>query len=400
MQASAIPDPPVTHGRATILLLAAIAALASLATQLLVPTLPLIASDLRVSAGEAQLTVSLFLLGLAGAQLLVGPLSDQLGRKPVLLAGMALFVAGSLLGAFAANLPSLLAARLAQALGGAAGIVSGRVLVADLFPAQEHAARQATLMSVILVSPALAPVIGGFLGELAGWRSIFVVLTVVGLVVTAFTAIRLPGRIGTANHPLSATGMRGALANRCFLGPALAVAGGSASLYMFLANAPFLLAHDHALSPREVGAFLMVAAGSSIGGTFLVAPIERRGSALLTGSATLFVAAFALLIGTLGGLTSMWFFMATTALLGFGAGMSGPAGIARIIRSAPGREGTATSLAGAAQMLASAASTAFLASFGNATTLRLAIGLTLGCLCAVAGALLSRRSRDPMQGLA
>jgi DHA1 family bicyclomycin/chloramphenicol resistance-like MFS transporter len=177
-------------GRGTILLLAAVAALGSLATQLLVPALPQVAHDLHVGPGPAQLVISVFLVGLGAGQLLTGPLTDRLGRKPVLLAGLLIYCAGSLAAALAPSLPLLLGARALQALGGATGVVTARVLVGDLFPPHETAGRQATLMAVVLISPALAPVIGGTLSELVGWRWLFGGLAAAGL---AGLAIAVPG---------------------------------------------------------------------------------------------------------------------------------------------------------------------------------------------------------------
>ena len=390
------------HGKSMILLLAAVAALGSLATQLLVPTLPLIARDLRIGSDQAQLTISVFLIGLGAGQLVIGPLSDRIGRKPVLIGGMALFCAGCIGGALTQDLTLLLAARLAQALGGAAGIVTARVLVADLYPPEEHIARQATLMGVILISPALAPVIGGLIGELAGWRAIFVLLAVAAVVSSMISFAYLP-RTTRASGPSSPSPdpkPGSFLTSRRFLGPALAIAGGSSALYMFLGAAPFLLAHDHGFSAHEVGTAMMLVAGCSIGGTRLVARIERRHSALVVGTATLLTGALALLASALFGQTSLAAFLGAMSLLGLGAGISGPAGITRIIRSAPGREGTASSLAGAGQMLASAACSMLLAASGPVSVARLAVGLTLSCMVALAGALLAIRSDSSMQGLA
>jgi DHA1 family bicyclomycin/chloramphenicol resistance-like MFS transporter len=387
-----------SYGKSMILLLAAVAALASLATQLLVPTLPLIARDLRVGSDQAQLAISVFLIGLGAGQLVIGPLTDRIGRKPVLIGGMALFCAGCIAGALAQELPVLLAARMAQALGGAAGIVTGRVLVADLYPPEEHIARQATLMSVILISPALAPVIGGLIGELAGWRAIFVLLALVAVISSAVSLIYLPHEAARHGSLLAARGQTTGsyLLSWTFLGPTCAIAGGSAALYMFLGASPFLLAHDYALAPREVGMAMMLVAGCSIGGTRLVAPIEKRFSALIVGTSLLLTGSLCLLTCWLVDQTGFAAFLGAMSLLGLGAGISGPAGITRIMRSAPGREGTATSLAGATQMLASAASSMLLAASGPVSFGRLAMGLSLGCSVALTGAVLAKRAEATM----
>lgn len=391
-------------GRGTILLLAAIAALGSLATQLLVPALPQLARDLHTGPGDAQLVISLFLVGLGGGQLLTGPLADRLGRKPVLLAGLALYCLGSLAAALAPSLPLLLAARVAQALGGATGVVVARVLVGDLFPPEETAGRQATLMAVVLISPALAPVIGGALSELAGWRALFAGLAVAGLAGIALAAASLPearGGGGAQRTAGLAQAVRSLFRNRRFIGPVLAIAGGSSALYMFLGNAPFLLSHTYHLRPREVGAAMMVIALASIAATFLVARIERRGDALLTGAA-LGLAGGSLLLGAaLAGLHGLFAFIAPMTLLGLGAGLIGPAGITRVLRAMPGHEGTSAALAGATQMLGSALAAFVLSRFAPVDLVRLGLGVAVACAVSLGGTLWGRSAaRRQVQGLA
>lgn len=379
-------------GRGTILLLAAVAALGSLATQLLVPALPQVAHDLQVGPGPAQLVISVFLVGLGAGQLLTGPLTDRLGRKPVLLAGLLIYCAGSLAAALAPSLPLLLGARALQALGGATGVVTARVLVGDLFPPHETAGRQATLMAVVLISPALAPVIGGTLSELVGWRWLFGGLAAAGLAGLAIAVPGLPSpEAGGSSSRLVTHGFLASLPSvRRFLGPVAALAGGSTALYMFLGTAPFLLAHDYGLRPREVGAAMMIVAAASIGGTFLVARIERRGDALLVGTACGLIAGTTLLAFAAAGAPALAAFLGPIVVLGLGAGLIGPAGITRVIRAAPGREGTGTSLAGATQMLASALGASLLGHYAPVAAGSLGLAIALSTSIAVIGAFMSR----------
>ena len=394
----------MTAARTTILVLAAIAALGSLATQLLVPALPLLARDLHSNAGDIQLVIGVFLVGLGGGQLVVGPLADRWGRAPVLLGGLSLYVLGSAIAGLAPSLPVLLAARLLQALGGSAGVVTTRVLVGDLFPPEDVPARQATLMGVILISPALAPVVGGALADLLGWRAVFALLALTGTAIALLAARALPkGRRRPADAPPTAlaAGYARVLANPRFGAPALAVAAGSCGLYMYLGSAPFLLAGRYGLAPREVGLCLMLTAAASIAGTFLVARIERRGDAQFTGMTIHFAGGTTMLVLALAGLTGIAAFMGPTLLLGLGAGIAGPAGIARVVRSEPDLAGTATSLAGALQMLSSALGAWTLGRFApvDATRLGLAEVLVGGLGCLAAG-WLWHRQRQPAESLA
>lgn len=381
-------------GRSIIFLLAAIAALGSLATQLLVPALPQIAQELHANPAQAQLIIGIYLIGLGLGQLLAGPLADRIGRKPVLLAGLALYCLASIGAALAPSLPMLLIARAVQALGASAGVVTARVLVGDLFDDSEAAARQATLMAVVLISPALAPVIGGTLTQWIGWRAVFGVLAMAGIIGAGLTAWRLPARARPAPDHLHAAAhshtRRGLLGdyrrlaqNRRFLCSAAAIAGGSSALYMYLGTAPFLLAHSHALTPQQVGICLLLVAVMSIGGTFLVAHIERRGNALIAGTAISAVGGLLLLLLAELGITGLVAFQAPMMLLGLGAGLTGPAGISRVIRSAPGLEGTAASLAGASQMLVSALAAYTLGHFTPVDTVRLGLGIALATGIAV-----------------
>ncbi len=390
-------------GRGTILLLAAVAALGSLATQLVVPALPAMARDLAAGPSDTQLVVSLFLIGLGAGQLLAGPLSDRFGRKPVLLAGLAIYCCGSALAAVAATMPLLLGARLVQALGGATGIVGARVLVRDLFPPAEASARQATLRAVVLISPAVAPVIGGMLVDLAGWRLLFAIMAVAGLGCTVLVLATLPGgRAGAADGTGSSlgAGLRLLARNVRFQSASLTIAAGSAALYMYLSTAPFLLTRTFHLPAREVGLCLMAVATASIAGTFLVARLDRRGHALVVGSLLVATGGVALLLAALAGLHGLLAFLVPTMVLGLGAGVSGPAGFARITGSQAGLAGTAASIAGAFQMLGSALCSWGLSHFAPVDQSRLGAALAVVGLVAVASAFVSHRHEDyPMRGL-
>ncbi len=389
MSASAVKP----RGRGTILLLAAVAALGSLATQLLVPALPVLARDLRISPGDAQLAISIYRIGLGSGQLVAGPMADRNGRKPVLLTGLVLYCVGSLAAALAASLPLLLAARLVQSLGASAGVVTARVLVGDLFPPEEAAKRQASLMAVILISPAVAPAIGGAISEVAGWRALFFVLMAAGAggLLLSLTALPTVRRAAEKARISVRAALARLLRNPRFLAPTVTIASSSSGLYMFLGTAPFLLAHDHGLSPRDVGLATMLVATSSICGTFAVSRIDRRGHALITGAWLLFGGAAALGIASLIDGRSLVGFMVPMMVLGFGAGICGPAGIARVIRSEEGLEGTSTSICGAMQMLASACSAALFSRLASATEGGLAAGLLIATSSAVLAAFWDRK---------
>lgn len=380
---------------ATILALAAISAMGSMAIHMLVPALPALAHELNLRPEQAQLAISVYLAGLGGGQLLAGPLVDRVGRRPVLLAGLSLYIAGALASALASGLTLLLAARLVQAVGGAAGVVTARVMVSDIFGREESARRQATLMMIVLVSPALAPVVGGLLAAFGGWRLIPAVLTGVAVATLAIALLRLPEtRVAqaAAAGPSLVRGILRLLGNRRFVLAALTLAGGSSALYMFLASAPFLLVRSFGLSESEAGPCFLAVACASIAGTRLVGWLAHRTDALKAGTALILAGSVIELAFAAAGITGPVPLIAPMLLLGLGAGIVGPAAITLVLFAEEGLAGTATSLAGAAQMLASGLATVLLGRFAPIDTLRLGISLVLASGLAFMAGLFQPRS--------
>lgn len=385
---------PARSGTLVILALAAIAAMGSMAIHMLVPALPQLARDLGLAPGQAQLAVSVYLGGLGAGQLLAGPAVDRIGRRPVLLAGIAAYIAGAIASLLAPSLPLLLAARLVQALGGAAGVVTARVMVGDLFDREEQAGKQATLMMVVLLSPAIAPVIGGVLAALGGWRLVPGVLAAAALAALAVALWLLPARPaqGATSPPRPFLGdLARLLRNRQFLSITVTLAGGSSALYMFLSSAAFLLVHDFGLTESQAGPCFLLVAASSIAGTRLVAPLARRGDAVLAGVGMILCAALIELALGAAGITGPAALIGPMMLLGLGAGVVGPSAISILLYVEEGLAGTATSIAGAAQMLVSGGATVLLAQFAPVSPLRLALALTIAAIIGFGAACARRR---------
>lgn len=366
--------------RATIMILAAIAATGSVAIHMLVPALPLIAADLAIGEAKAQQVVSVYLAGLGSGQLVAGPLIDRVGRRPVMIAGLVLFMAGALAGALATSTGLLLAARAVQAVGGACGVVTARVMVGDLFGKERAKGAQATLMTIVLISPAIAPVIGGSVADLAGWRAIFALLALAGAATLLAASLRLPetAAVTALNQRTGLFASYARLArNHQFLLTAATLGAASSGLYMFLGAAPFLLVHRFGLSSGEAGLALLWVAAASIAGTRLVVPIERHFSALIVGTASSALGASTALVLALGGVEGVMPLIAPILLLGLGAGLAGPVAFNAIGFAEPGLAATATSLAGALQMLASGSAMSVLGLFAPIDPLRLAVALVI-----------------------
>ncbi|NLR70535.1 multidrug effflux MFS transporter [Novosphingobium sp. ERN07] len=388
---------PEPDYRTTILTLAAIAAMGSMAIHMLVPALPLIAQDFGIGEARAQQVVSVYLAGLAGGQLVAGPLVDRLGRRPVMLAGLALYILGAAAAAFAPRPEWLLLARLVQASGGACGVVTARVMVGDVFGPARAAGVQATLMMIVLISPAVAPVVGGTIADIAGWRAVFGLLAAAGLLALITAWHRLPETGTTRASGEKARNLFSAYAklarNRAFVLTTAALCAASSGLYMFLGAAPFLLVHRYGLSSSEAGLALLAIAAASIGGTRLVVPVERRFSALVVGTACAAIGGITALALALAGIEGVVPLIAPITLLGLGAGMAGPVAFNAVAFAENGLAATATSVAGALQMLGSGSAMTLLGLFSPLDQLRVAGALTISTAIAFSCAVGARKSR-------
>jgi DHA1 family bicyclomycin/chloramphenicol resistance-like MFS transporter len=347
-----------------IALLALVTAIAPAALHMLVPALPLLAGVFSASPGAVQLVLTLFLAGIAAGQLVYGPASDRFGRRPVLIAGLALFVAGTVLCGLAWSLPVLIVGRTLQALGGCAGMVLGRAIVRDVYDREHAASALAAIMMAMSLAPSLSPLIGAYLAEWGGWRADFVVLGVVGTAVLILTAAKLNETHEPA--PLNLVGMLRSflllLRSPAFLSVALATAFTSASWFTFLAAAPYLLAELLHQPPSTYGLMILLPmAGYILGNAGVV-----RLSALL-GSVRLFVLGLALSLASgvmlafwcIAGLTP-WALFVPMALSSVGNGMSQPPGVAAGLSVYPRIAGAASGLLGFMQMAVAALGTLLL----------------------------------------
>ena len=188
-------------------LLASLTAVGPLSTDMYLPSLPDIARDLGASTQQVQLTISSYLIGFACGQILYGPVSDRHGRKPVLLAAVALFCAATIVCMLATSVDMLIVARIAQALGGSGAVVVTRAIVRDLYSGARAGRELSVISSVMAVAPVLAPMAGGMLQAAFGWRSIFVLLVVAGVAAFAIVWALLPETLQRRDEAISASSM-------------------------------------------------------------------------------------------------------------------------------------------------------------------------------------------------
>jgi MFS transporter, DHA1 family, multidrug resistance protein len=384
-----------------IALLALVTAIAPAALHMLVPAFPLLAADFDAAPTRVQLVLTLFLTGIAIGQLVYGPASDRFGRRPVLIAGLALFLVGTVLCGVAWSLPALIIGRTLQALGGCAGMVLGRAIVRDVYDRERSASALATIMMVMSLAPSLSPAIGAYLAEWGGWRADFVLLGMVGAAGLILTAFKLEETHAPA--PVNLVGMIGSfillLRSPAFLSVAVATAFTSASWFTFLATAPYLLSELLHEPPSTYGLMILLPmAGYILGNAGVV-----RLSALL-GSVRLFIMGLALSLASgvmlalwcLGELTP-WALFVPMAISSVGNGMSQPPGVAAGLSVYPRIAGAASGLLGFMQMTVAALGTLLLGLLprDSAVAMVAVVGtsLTLAFLC---GLLALRR---PTEGL-
>jgi DHA1 family bicyclomycin/chloramphenicol resistance-like MFS transporter len=240
------------------LVLGALAGLGPFSIDMYLPSFPSLAQSLGVSVAAVQLTLATYLAGLALGQLLYGPLSDRLGRRRPLLAGLALYVVASLLCAVAPSLPVLAGARFVQALGGCAGLVISRAVVRDHFDARGSASLYSSLILVMGVAPIVAPLLGGQLLQVAGWRAVFVFLAALGAAGWAMVALLLPESLPPASRarrtPLEAVRAMGALFGQGhFLRLALAGGASQAAMFAYISGSPFVFIELFGVPPSRYG---------------------------------------------------------------------------------------------------------------------------------------------------
>lgn len=359
----------------------------TMAMHIFVPALPVAGAALGVAPAGMQQTITLYVIGLAVGQLIYGPISDTWGRRPALLVGLGLYLCASVVALCAPTVEWLVAARLLQALGGAAGITLGRAIVRDT-SAPERVTKDLALLNLLtLVGPGLGPIVGAYLADHFGWRAIYVFLVCIGCAMVV-CAWRLLPETNRHRRPLAVRGIAGdyrtLLTQPRFAAFMLGGACSSTALYPYLATAPYIVHDQLGLPISAVGWF----AASTIVGAGLGTMVTRKlagrwpaerflyiGASIGLGLSTLF-----LIVQSLGWLTAP-LLLALTVVMTFGAGMASPAALSRALAAAPGLAGTAAGLYGFGQMAMGAIGT-MLVGYGPVPAVACAV--TQMCITALA----------------
>lgn len=340
-----------------VLVLGSLVAIGPLTIDMYLPALPELAVDLGTGSTEAKLTLTGTLLGLGLGQLLIGPLSDALGRRRPLLAGLVLHVVASGLCVFAPNIGALGALRVLQGVGVAAAAVVAMAVLRDLFTGAAFARLLSRLLLVMGAAPILAPTLGGAVLRWTDWRGVFVALAGFGVILAAVAFYGLsetlpPARRHRASVRATVQSCRQVLRDRTFVG--LVFVGGLtfAALFAYVAGSPFVFQEEHGLSEQQFAVAFGGGAFGLIAATQLNARLLRRyepqqllATALIAGTA-----AGAILVGFAatgwGGLAG---FMVPLWLVLAAAGLALPNGPALAMSRHGEAAGTAAAMLGAVQ---------------------------------------------------
>lgn len=332
----------------------------TLGMHVFVPILPLIEADFGVSLVATQATISLYMVSLAVGQLVIGPISDRVGRRPMLLFGLSLYLLAGIGAALAPSLGWLLLARVLQAFGGCAGLVLGRAIVHDTQRDSDAASTIAILNAVLLISPAIAPLVGIWLAGSFGWRAVPLLLSAISVFALLGTA-----RCLSESHTPEPTAL-GELTRRYWRllaspGFMSAVIGGSlatTTLFTLLATSPFILTERLGIPLKEVGYYYAIfVIGIMIGSLIANRFVRRVGFENLILGATFLSAASGtfLLVCVLSDALTLIRFVCAGFVFVMMAGVMGPLTLTRSVDNAGALKGSASGVYGLFQMALGAA---------------------------------------------
>src|SRR3954449_2010420 len=396
MTSAAVEDRAAAHARASrvrlVVVLGAVNAIGPLSIDMYLPAFPEIAASLHASAAQVQLTLTACVAGLALGQLLVGPLSDRLGRRGPLMIAMSVYSVASVACAVAPSAPALMGLRFVQGLAGAGGVVIARAVVRDLHSGAAAVRLFSSLMLVTGLAPILAPLAGGQILAVTSWRGIFVVLTVLSALLAGLVAVGLreplpPER--RSHHGLGRTLaiMRGLLRDRWFVGHALAGGLGFGALFAYISGSSFVLQGIYGVSPQlHILLFaingLGLIAGSQVNarlvGRFGPARLLRAGLLSITGSAAALLA-----VVTAGGL-GVWAVLVPMFVIVSSLSFVLPNSTALALADHADVAGTASALLGVGQFLIGAVVAPLVGAGGTESAVPMAAVMTGAAVAALA----------------
>lgn len=370
------------------IVLGLLTAIGPFAIDMYLPALPTIGEDLGAGTVPVQMSLLVFFLSMGFGQIIIGPISDMMGRKAPLYFSLVLFAIGSVGAALAVDIGWLIAFRFVQGLGASAGMVVPRAVVRDLHTGVEAARLMSLLMLVFSISPILAPLVGSIIIESFGWRAIFWAVTLaaaigVVLMIGALQETRPPAhRVGSSFRGTIA-GYRYLLRDRSFVGLSLIGGFGISSFFVYLSNSSFVLINHYGLTPTLYSLFFSMNAVAFFAMSQLTGTLTERFGlrrvvrVAVAAYATIMVAMLAVMAS---GLQSLWV-MSTFLFFGYGfLGLVIPTTSVLAMEEHGEIAGTASALMGTLHFATGAVAMAVAGVFFDGTPLPMVIGIAA---CAV-----------------
>ncbi len=367
-----------------VALLAAITSLGPFAMQSLAPALPVVAKSMAISLEEAQALLSLSVLAIGVATLMLGPLSDYFGRRPVALAAMAVAIVSSVGVAFAPTIETAMAARFVQTGACGAGMVLSRAIARDRFGQLGAGQVIAQMTAVMVLVPMAAPAVGGVITAWFGWRAIFLFTAAFAAVVLLWASLGLRETIvhrtptlgfGEIGRSFLAVGGR-----RRFWAYCLVATGSLSSFLFFVGTAPHVASVGFGAGPEVYGFGFVLVGGGYMASNLLYARLSGRlggDRMMLAGLVAASLSAFAVCGAIWAGWSGLPTVFAAAVLNGFAAGLIVPNAMSGAVSAYPERAGAASSLLGFFQFAVAALVTQAGASLDHGSAAQMSLGMGL-----------------------
>jgi Bcr/CflA subfamily drug resistance transporter len=383
----------------TLIWFACLSMLGFLATDMYLPAFSLIQQEFATSEKLIGLSLTIYLLGMASGQLIYGPLSDRLGRIKVLIAGMVLFSTASLLCALASNIEMFLAARFLQALGACSAAVIWQAIVIDRYQGQASERVFATIMPLVALSPAIAPLAGVLLEGAYGWRSIFVSLVALGVLLAMISLKEKESAQIDKSRSINLViqlknDYRHIFSSQKFIGNMLMFGGSSAIFFAYLTGSPFLM-NAMGYSAKEIAlSFIPQTIGFIVGGYGCRALINRYTGKQVLPFALLLLISSVLILFTLSllfNITTIWPILLPFCLVAVANGAIYPIIISQALADFKACSATASGLLNFLQTMFCFVGSGIVSAFAVHGLISITLVMLVSAMIFVLGYLLSKR---------